>query len=490
LDIDAYRRVFYPERLLLVGVTANPLKFGGMFLQTQQLFGFKGKIYPVNPKGGEIGGLNVYRKIVDVPEKSDLAVITVPASEVPQAVDDCIKAGVQGIQIISAGFKESSAEGKKLEAEIQRRTETAGVKLIGPNCFGVYSPQVGLTLLPGIGFPREKGTVGFFSQSGGGACDVVYSGYGRGVRFSLLVSFGNAAGIGPEEMLDYYAADPSTKIVGGYVEGIENGSRFLKALKACAEKKPVVILKAGTTELGKRGTIGHTGSLAGSGAIWQAAIRSAGAVQARDLRDMADCLMAFQCLPRFKGSNAGILAGGGARVVEALDAAAAHEFDVPELDDTTHESIQSLLPPTGARAANPVDLANPFLIPEMINPALEALAAYPKIDFLVLYQILLYSLSYQHILGASDKPAADSIQKLHQQISCKAKAIADATGKPLVLVLVDIASEPGHIDWEYGRLLARKHYTMNNIPCFDTGFQAFSVLSRVADYYRRQVFKD
>ncbi len=486
MDLENYRKVFYPESIVLVGASASPFKFGGLFLQAQLSFGFKGKIYPVNPKGGEISGLKVYKSILDISAPIDLAVITVPAEQVIQAVEDCISIGVKGIQVITAGFRELSASGRDLEFKIVERTKVASVKLIGPNCFGVYSPKVGLTLIPGTEFPREKGKVGLFSQSGGGACDVVLQSYGRSVRFSVVVSFGNAAGIGPEEMLEYFADDEDTEIVGAYIEGIEDGPRFRKALKACASKKPVVILKVGLTELGQKGTVGHTGSMAGSRAVWESVIKSCGAIAAHNLRDLSECLMALQCLKHFQGRNAGVLTGGGARVVEALDAADDHGFKVPDLNSETKQVIQSLLPETGSGAGNPVDLANPILIPGVINAAMEALAGLDEIDFLLLHQILFYSLSFHQQANSSESEIFDSLKEQHQEIAAKASAIAKATGKQLVIVLADIASDTVHIDLEKGRLIARKFYTSKGIPCFDSTEQAFSVLARISETYRRK----
>ncbi len=479
MKIEEYKPVFYPKSLLLVGASSNPFKFGGLFLQAQLSFGFKGKIYPVNPKGGELFGIAAYKSIQEVTDPIDLAVITVPAARTLQAVKDCVAIGVKSVQIITAGFREHSDEGRELEHQIANLLEKAGIMLIGPNCFGVYSPQVGLTLIPGTEFPKDPGNVGFFSQSGGGACDTVLQSYGRSVRFSVAVSFGNAAGIGPEEMLEYFAKDPATEIVGAYIEGIEDGERFISALKTCTREKPVVILKAGLTEQGQRGTIGHTGSLAGSGEVWKSVIRSCGAIAAHDLRDLSDCLMALQCLKNFKGKAAGILTGGGARVVEVLDAADRFGFEVPELDEDTREAIQTVLPETGAGAGNPVDLANPFIFPEIINPAVSALADFGKIDFLVLHQILFYSLSFNAAGSDSESDLSESLKDQHCMIAENALRILKKTNKPLAIVLADIASDPGHIAIEKGRLLARKYYTSKGIPCFDNTKRAFSVLNRI-----------
>ena len=485
-NVEEYRPIFYPESIAILGASNNPAKFGGSFLKTTLSHGYKGKIYPVNPKGGIIQGLTGYTSVENIPYEVDFAVITIPSPAVPDAVEACVKKGIKCAQILSSGFKESGKEGKDAEERILRTAKKGGLKLIGPNCFGVYSPEVGLTLLPGGNFPTESGPVGFISQSGGGACDLVYSCCGLGIRFSIVISYGNACDIDATEMLNYFQADPKTKIVGAYIEGIRDGNAFFKALKSCAQTKPVIILKAGLSDQGYRGTIGHTGSMAGSKNAWEAAIKSAGAVPARDMRDLADCLMAFNCLDEFKGNRAALMAGGGLRVVEGLDAATEFGFEIPELDPAVTAKIQSFLPPAGGKGGNPTDLATPNLMPDLLFPIMDIMAEQEEIDFLLMYQILIYIFNMQKEIKELFGDQAPKLD-FHQEIAAKAKEIQKNTGKPLALVLLNIASHPDHIDVEHGRLIARNHYTRQGIPCFDTGEQAFSVLKKVKDYYQARL---
>jgi len=484
LDVKKYEPVFYPRSIAVIGASNSPMKFGGMFLRTTLSYGFKGEIYPVNPKGGEIHGMKSYPRVEDVPAEVDFAVITVPAEHVMDAVRGCVKKGVKGAEILAAGFREAGPDGEKLEAEVTRVAKKGGLRIIGPNCFGVYSPAAGLTLMPGIDFSRKHGPVGFISQSGGGACDSAYMSMGRNVHFSVSVSYGNGADINAAEMLRYFEADERTKIVGAYLEGVDDGRDFLDALKACAKKKPVAILKGGLSEQGNRGTMGHTGSMAGTGEAWHAAMKSAGAVSAESLDDLVDLLMAFNCLEEFHGGGAGILAGGGLRAVDGLDAASAFNFKVPELDDERAERIQSMLPPAGGKGANPVDLANPVMSPIVINPAMEILSERDDINFLVIYQMLFYLLNEARRM--KEATGNDMDLEYHTAITEKAVEIRDRTGKPLSMVLLDIASTPDHIEIERGRRVAREYYTAHGVPVFDTGLRAFSVLRRVADYYNNR----
>lgn len=482
IDPADFEPIFYPKSLAVIGASNSMMKFGGMFMTALLDFGYKGALYPVNPKGGEIMGLRAWASVADIPGEVDFAVITVPAERVLEAVKACARKGVKGAEILSAGFREMGPEGEELEREVRDTALAAGMRLIGPNCFGVYTPRAGITLMPGTDFSDRPGPVGFISQSGGGACDVAYMARGRSVYFSTVVSYGNGCDIDASAMLEYFAEDSRTRIVGAYLEGVGDGERFFKAMKRCAAKKPVVILKGGLSEQGERGTMGHTGSMAGSREAWTAALKSAGAVEARDLKDLMELLMAFNCLEGFKGGGCGILAGGGLRTVDGLDAASAHGFEVPPLDEESAAAIQAMLPPVGSKGANPVDLANPVMSPMVINPIMEILASREDIDFLVAYQMLFYLFNSARRIRMST--GTEVKLEYHTEMAAKAVEIREKTGKPLAMVLLDIASDPEHIEMEQGRWRARKHYTEHGIPVFDNGLQAFSVLRRVAEYHK------
>jgi succinyl-CoA synthetase alpha subunit len=477
--------LFKPQSVAVIGASNNTAKFGGRFLDNLVKFGFKGKLFPINPREKDIQKMGSWPDIESVPEPVDLAVITTPSQFVVEAVSSCAQKGVKGVEILAAGFKEAGGEGAQMEAALSDIAQKTGMRIVGPNCFGIYCPSGGLTLLPGVDFSKEPGPVGFISQSGGGACDIVNMGKGRGVRFSVLVSYGNGSDIDAVDLLHYFENDPATRVVGAYLEGVKDGRAFFDALRSCARKKPVVIHKGGLTEQGSRGTIGHTGSMAGTGAMWEAAAKSTGAVMARDIKDLADCLMAFQLLEGFSGSGAGVLAGGGLRCVEALDAASSNGFEIPVLDNDTVTMMKSLLPPSGGAAGNPADLANPGMPPSVIIPIMEAMSAKKDIHFLVLYQLLFYMLS-TFTKEAKENPAFDpEMFDFHRLIAPAADKIFEKTGKPLIVVIPDIASDPDHLEIERGKLKARKYYTDHGIPCFETGNQAFSVLRRAAGYYRR-----
>jgi len=484
-DMKQFQPIFYPESVAVIGASDSHVKFGGRFLMDIKEYGFKGSIYPVNPKSGTVHGLKAYASIKDIPGTVDLAAITLPAPLVLKAMQECAEKGVKGVEILSSGFKEHGSEGKKLEDEVMKIAADNNIRVIGPNCFGLYSPEVLFTFLSGNEFPKTPGNVAFFAQSGGVATDVIHSLIGRSVRFSLALSYGNAGDIDAATMLNYFAFDEKTDIVAAYIEGVNDGQPFLEALRLCAARKPVVILKSGLSEQGQRGTLGHTGSMAGSKMAWEAAVKSSGAVMAKDMVDLSDCIMAFNCLPDYTGQGFGAMAGGGARVVVALDAAARYDFDVPKLDEDTTAKIQAYLPPAGGRAGNPVDLANPNLEPRQINPILELLFEQPDIDSVMMFQMLYHPL---RMIASLEEVLGDKAPKFdfHEKFADKAEEIRQRTGKIVVNILEDIASDPKKIKMEEGRRSARQYYTSRRMACFDTADQAFSVLQRVSGYYRRR----
>jgi acyl-CoA synthetase (NDP forming) len=482
-EID--RSIFYPRSVAVIGASGDPLKFGGIYLRALLDFGFKGKIFPVNPRGGELMGIHVFRSLDEVPEKIDLACISLPAEKVAESLRDCLGKGVKGAQILTAGFREAGEDGRRKEQELVEISRQ-GIRIIGPNCFGIYSPEAGLTLMPGAQLSREPGTVGFFSQSGGGSCDAGYMAQGRGVKFSVMVSYGNGCDIEAAELLDYFREDTETELVAAYLEGVRDAREFFRALNACASEKPVVIYKGGLTGEGERGTMSHTGSLAGNRDAWNAAISQAGAIPAYGLKDLVECCMALVTLKEFTGRGFGIMAGGGARNVEALDAADTHGFRVPALPESTARKISQVLPLVGGAPNNPVDLANPMLSPEVISRIMEALAEEPEIDGLMLYQVLFYLMKEGLRFKGKEQEGSGLRFEYHTALAEAARKIRHQTGKPLIIIMPDVSSEPEYIEAEKGRWDARKYYCEKGVPVFDHPEAAFSVLRRTMRYWRNR----
>ncbi|TDA33776.1 MAG: acetyl-CoA synthetase, partial [Hadesarchaea archaeon] len=307
-----FDRVFHPRGVAVVGASSNPSKFGFIFY-----YGLKNSgapVYPVNPNEREVLGDKCYPTVDAIPHQVDYAVISIPAPSVPKVIEDCGRKGVKAVSIYTAGYgEEGTEEGRRRERELAETARRSGVRVIGPNCIGIYCPKGRLSFFAGL--PLLEGEVGFLSQSGGHAEELAYKAENWGVRFSKIVSFGNACDVTPEELLEYLGEDPDTRIIGMYIEGSRNGRRFFEVLRRVAARKPVVVWKGGETEAGARAVASHTGSLAGSVQVWRAALRQAGALQVEDFEEMVDVLSALRYLPLPKGRRVAVVgAGGGAGV--------------------------------------------------------------------------------------------------------------------------------------------------------------------------------
>ncbi|MFC1944916.1 CoA-binding protein [Chloroflexota bacterium] len=310
--------LFRPGSIALIGITTDP---GNprqeWFLVPLFDAGFDGPIYLVNPRGGEIMGLPVYPDMRAIPGPVDYAIISTPADLCPQVLRDCGAKGVKVAIIYSAGFGETGSEGgNRLQDQLAEIAASGDIRLMGPNCMGVYCPEGKLSFISD--FPTESGPVSFLCQSGGNTIEAVMQSAQRGVRFSKVVSYGDACDLNECDFLEYYLNDPDTGIIALYIEGVREGKRFLELLKKAAKVKPVIALKGGIGEAGSRTTASHTGSLSGSSAVWDALMRQYGIVQARSLEELSDLLVTFSLLPVPRSRTTVIVGmGGGASVLAA-----------------------------------------------------------------------------------------------------------------------------------------------------------------------------
>ena len=294
-----FERIFHPQNIAIIGVSAEDggTGFGSGMFRALKAMGFDGKIFPVNPKGGNLDELQIYKQVEDIPEKVDFAIITVAAKLVPEVLEGCRQKGIEGAQILSSGFSELGTQaGKELEKKIQQ-IAAAGIRVVGPNCFGIYCPKSGLTLLPGPDLSRQTGSVAFLSQSGGMAIDLAHKGKWMGIRFSKVVSFGNGADLRETELLQYLADDPETKVISMYIEGIKDGDAFFESIKYTTKKKPVIVCKGGLSQAGQRTVASHTASMGGSRMIWQSVLKQVNAISVQDLNELAEAALAFSLLP-------------------------------------------------------------------------------------------------------------------------------------------------------------------------------------------------
>jgi acyl-CoA synthetase (NDP forming) len=470
-----------PSSIAIVGVSAEGMGFGKGILLALQHIGYGGELFPVNPKGGTVAGLPIYENVGSIPHDIDLGILAVPAKHVPAAVEECRRKGAAGVEILSSGFKETGTEdGIELEKQL-RHLSKHGIRIIGPNCFGIYNPRSGLTLLPGPDLSREPGPVAFISQSGGLTVDFAHVGKWRGIRFSTMVSFGNGVDLRETELLDYFLNDPETGVIAMYIEGLEDGRQFFKTLKAVTAKKPVIICKGGMSESGMRAAMSHTASIAGKSEVWKSVIRQCNAVLATDLNDICNCALAFSTLPRLPYRGLSLIGGGGAIGVAAADMAADHGMNLPELAPELQSEILPLLPQPGSSAKNPVDVANPFVAPQNLEKVLIATGKSNDVDIQIVVQLLYHYKSIS--LNFKDKTVMD-ITPLNDFAEAFASAVA-ATGKPLVVVLPEYKQEIEALDIAEMIRTARKLYTDKGIPVFTEINDAIRSISTVSLYQQR-----
>ena len=353
-DLD---RLFQPRSVAVVGISSGSGKLGGRgWVKTLLELGFEGKIYPISSTVSECEGLRVYPSIEAVPDSIDHVVVSIPARFTPQLMEQCARKGVRFVQFFTAGFREVGDEGEALEKEIVKIANKGGTRIVGPNCMGVYCP--GGRFSWRTDFPQESGGVALLSQSGWNVSEIVTLGEAREVRFSKVISYGNAADLNETDFLEYFTADQESKVITAYIEGVKDGRRFVQALRKATQAKPVVVLKGGRSQSGARATASHTAALAGMDEVWKSMLRQAGAIRVHNFDELLDVALAFLYLSKIeRGSVALIGVGGGPGVIGA-DECEEVGLTLPPLPAEAMEAIRQFTPQEGTSQRNPID--SPF----------------------------------------------------------------------------------------------------------------------------------
>jgi acetate---CoA ligase (ADP-forming) len=368
---------FYPASIAVVGASGDEKKVGHSVLRNLCRFKFPGRLYPVNPAGGEILGLKVYSKIADIGQPIDLAVIVIPAPYVPAALRECAAAAINSAIVISAGFKEAGKEGTLLEEELKTIVRERGMRILGPNCLGLINTanEMNATFAADM-LPR--GTIGFFSQSGAMGIAIMDWAIGNEVGFSKFISLGNKADLSEIDFIEYFMNDPDTSLILGYIEDVVDGRRFMEVAAKATKMKPVILLKSGGTEAGARAASSHTGALAGSDTAFDAAFKQTGIMRAQGVQDLFDTALAFAEGKIPAGNGLLIITNAGGPGIIAADSAERLGLKLPHM---TRESITAMarkLPPN-ATVFNPVDVIGDATS-ERYGAVLEQAAKDPNVD--------------------------------------------------------------------------------------------------------------
>ncbi len=352
--------VFRPKAIAIVGASANVDSPGHDYLRSILDMGFKGPVYPINPRAPEILGLKAYARLADVPGDVDYVISCIPAEGVLDLIEQARAKHAVALHLFTGRFSEAGdPRAADLERHVRERAAAAGIRILGPNCMGVFDSASGLSFRPDL--PKARGDVAFISQSGNNSVELMLHGAARGLRFSKVVSYGNALDLTEADFLEYLASDEDTHVVGAYIEGTRDGRRFFEALRTCARAKPVVVLKGGRTGAGSRTAASHTAALAGRRQVWSAVLRQAGAVEVATFDELLDMLVAFAFLKRpasampADGWRVGIVGGGGGRAVQSADVAEEAGLRVPHLPDDIRASLHEKAPQLADWVDNPVD---------------------------------------------------------------------------------------------------------------------------------------
>lgn len=351
---EFYAPLFAPQSIAVVGASATGTNRANTYIGQLRDYGFSGPIYPIHPTAEAIEDLPASPSLGETPGPVDYAYVAIPAARVPGAIAAADN-NVRFAHVLAAGFAETPGS-ETLQDDLLSAAEQSGVRLLGPNCNGGYSPRGNLTLTHGAA--REAGSVGVFTQSGGLGIDIIRRGQERGLRFSGLMTLGNCADLGPAQLLEFYLADPETKVIGMYLEGVSEGRRFFELLRRAQAKKPVVILKGGRTTLGHKAAVSHTGALAGDARLWQALSIQTGAVLVDDLESFIDALLAFQVLQTRQGNptrRVALFGNGGGTSVLAVDVFAERGLEISPFEPATRAALDALDMPPGTSIANPID---------------------------------------------------------------------------------------------------------------------------------------
>lgn len=346
--------LFHPQTVAVIGAKDTPGSVGRTIMLNLANHQFKGKIYPVNPKRDEVLGIKCVPSLQDIPEPIDLAVIVTPAATVPKIISECVDANVKSAIIISAGFKELGEPGIKLEEEILKHARRGSMPIIGPNCLGVMNPIEGLnaTFARGIALP---GNIAFISQSGAMCTAVLDWSMQQKVGFSAFVSIGSMADVNWGTLIEYLGNDPNTNSLLLYMETIGDARSFMTAAREVALEKPIIVIKAGRSQAAAKAAASHTGSLAGSDEVFDAALERIGVLRVDSIAELFSMASVLARQPRPKGPNLSIVTNAGGPAVLATDAAVLNQAELSVLQPKTLESLNEILPEAWSHS-NPIDI--------------------------------------------------------------------------------------------------------------------------------------
>ncbi len=464
VDYSELDSLFHPRSIAVIGASAE-LR-GTFMLRILLEGGFEGRLYPVNRHGGEVLGIKAYTSVKDIPGALDYAFIHVPAQASIEIIRDCDAKGVRLATLFTAGFGESEADiGSNLEQELVRTARQSGVRLLGPNCMGIYHPAEHLSFATGLS--AKSGPVGALCQSGGNSVHLVRAAIQRGISWSKVISYGNAADLNEADLMEYFAQDPETKVIIAYIEGAREGKRFFRALKAAAQAKPVIVFKGGQSEVGGAAAMCHTGSLSGSKEVWDSLAKQARAIQAYDIDECVDIALALLLVKSPSGRRAAVIGFGGGATVQAADDCSGTGLVLPPLPEEIKRELKKFTRLAGNIFRNPVDMSDIINIPPEMGHAVRVVGNWTGIDLLILHlgvEIGPYSLLDLNVLDALGETLIGAAKEVGKPAAIVAHSICCAEGYQKVFKLQQMCSEGG-------------------LPFYPSIRRAASAINKVIEYY-------
>lgn len=396
-------KIMRPKAIAVVGASTKPKTIGSEIMQRLRDYKFNGKVYPVNPKGGMIEGFQAYTSVAEIPGEVDLAVIVVNAKFVLDTIDQCHAKGIKGLCIITAGFKETGAEGAEAEKQLLAKVKEYGMKCVGPNCLGVLNtnPEISMDATFAESLP-VAGDIGFVSQSGalgGGILNILKD---LNLGFAQFISIGNQADVNAETALEYWENEDDVKQILLYMESIQNPANFRKLASRITKKKPILALKSGRSAAGASAASSHTGSLAGADKAADALLKQCGVIREFSLKNLFANAKAFSNCPIPKGNRVAIVTNSGGPGIMATDAVCESGMQMAKISDKTKEELRSFLP-SAASVKNPIDMIASAPI-EHYKQTLETVLKDPEVDMVAVI--------YLPFLGLKDIDVAKALMEI------------------------------------------------------------------------------
>jgi len=466
-------RLFYPRNVALIGVSDIIVKGATPFLYALRKVNFPNPIYCVNSTRKKVFNENTYSSILDIPAEIDYAIIGVPAKDILQVVKECSQKGVKFVTIFTSGFSElGTEEGRLLEKEILKYTRN-GMRIVGPNCLGVYCQGSRVTVTEILDIPAEVGDMAFLSQSGGHTSSFFYIGTNRGIPFNKVVSIGNQCDLTLQDFIEYFGNDEQIKVISCYVERIKDIHRFLEVLRHVSQKKPVIFWKGGATSEGIIAASSHTGAISSSYEIFKAVINQHGGIIAESMEELADLTLGARILAKKPlGRKIAIVVPGGGTAVEMTDETVRNGLEVPELPAETREKIQGLVQDVNTSTRNPVDLGILGWISDVFAKTIAYLAEAP-VDIVVFY------LMTERVPDMAERLGDHAFNKSFLR---KIKLAMRTSTKPLICVLPNFNINDPEIAIIRRNLI--QGLNKMNIPYFPSMMRAANVISKLIKYQK------